>query len=205
MGPDTTIRRLLVGGNEDDFKVGAALIAKKGVVQEGLYAFEDVEMWSKRMHLDKVKWLQDKYPNIIISGSIALFLHGCRSKRWEKTFYSPDIDLILPYFYPIEGEKIKEFWEEQHGSGSEFREVYNFDGVKLDTVIDPKQRYEHIKYDGYTYRVSDVLDIIQAKITYSKGVLGDPGKHKEDIYDFIGKTVFKDYIKKVEITKEMEF
>lgn len=202
---DTTVRRLLVGGNEEDFKVGAALIAKKGVVQEGLYAFEDVELWTKRMHLDKVKWLQEKYPNLIVSGSIALFLHGCRSKRWEASFFSPDIDLILPFFFPIEGEKIKEYWEEHHASGSDFQEVYNYDGIKLDTRIDANQRWEHIKYDGFNYKVSDPLDIIQAKIKYSKQGNSNSGKHREDLYDFIGKTIFKEYLNKVEVTKEMEF
>lgn len=196
---DTTIRRLLVGGSEDDFKVGAALIAKKGVVREGLYAFEDVEKWQKKMHLDKVRWLQDKYPNLIVSGSIALFLHGCRSKRWDSEYFQPDIDLILPYFFPIEGEKIAEYYEQQHPSGSDFQEVYNFDGIKLDTRIDSAQRYENIKYDGYTYKVSDPLDIIQAKIKYSKQGGANATKHKEDLYDFIGKTIFKEYLKKTEI------
>lgn len=202
---DTTIRRLLVGGSEDDFKVGAALIAKKGVVQEGLYAFEDVELWSKRMQLEKVKWLQNKYPNLIVSGSIALFLHGCRTKRWEASFFTPDIDLILPFYFPIEGEKIKEYWEEQHASGSDFQEVYNFEGTKLDTRVDANQRWEHIKYDKYTYKVSDPLDIIQAKIKYSKQPGPNSTKHKQDLYDMIGKTIFKNYLDKTESETEMHF
>ena len=88
---DNTIRKLLIGGNEDDFKVGVAIAARKGLVKEGLYAFEDVEKWDKIMQLEKVRFLQIKYPQSIISGSIALFLHGCRSDRY---YGEPDFSWI---------------------------------------------------------------------------------------------------------------
>jgi len=192
---NTTIRRLLVGGNEDDFKVGVALAAKNDIVREGIYAFEDVELWSTKMQLDKVRWLQNKYPEVIISGSIALFLHGCRTKRWQDQYYQPDLDLIMPHFIFIEGPKISKYVELRHPSGCDFQETYNFNGVKIDTTVDPQQRWEWITYDGYRYKVSEVLDIIQAKIKYCKKA--NDIKHRQDLYDFIGKTTFGEYLKKV--------
>ncbi len=203
---DTTIRRLLVGGNEDDFKVGAALIAKRGLVKESIYAFEDVNIWTEKMHLDKVQYLQNKYPTIIVTGSVALFLHGCRVDRWYRNGIS-DIDLVLPYFIPLNDEKIEINLQYEHGgSGSDFQEVYLFDGIKLDTRVNPNQRYELITYDGYTYRVSDPLDIIQAKIKYAKQSGSSALKHREDLYDIIGKTTFATYMEKISgLNKEISF
>ena len=191
---DTTVRKLLIGGSEEDFKVGVAIAAKKGLVREGLYAFEDVIKWSKRMHLEKVKWLQENYSEVILSGSIALFLHGCRSFRWEDEFYRPDIDLVLPYFVNITGPNISHTIIDHHPSGCDFQEIYNFEGVKLETTVDPQQRWEWITYDGFKYKVSDMLDIVQAKIKYAKKG-GDP-KHRNDLNDFMGKTTFGEYLQK---------
>jgi len=195
---DTRLRRLLVGGTEDDFKVGSALIAKRGLVKEGIYAFEDIEIWRNSMHLDKVQYLQTKYPDIIVSGSIALFLHGCRVESWYNR-PRPDIDLVLPYFINIEDTKIvREF--QNYPSGSDFQEVYMLDGIKLDTRVDPQQRYTYVTYDGFKYKVSDPLDIIQAKIKYSKQPNGT--KHRDDLYDIIGKSTFDQYLAKINGTNQ---
>lgn len=198
---DTKVRKLLIGGSDEDFQVGAALIAKKGLVREGLYAFEDVAMWTEKMHLTKVQQLQIKYPEIIISGSVALFLHGCRSSRWDSKTYKPDFDLILPRYMVLEGPGIVKVADHPYPSGNDFDEVYSFEEVKLDVRIDPYQRWEWIKYDGFDYKVSDPLDIIAAKIKYVKQSGG--GKHRMDLHDFIGKTTFGEFLSKANSSKEL--
>lgn len=189
---DTKIRKLLIGGNEEDLQVATALISKKDAIREGLYAFEDVEFWDKKMHLDKVRILQLRYPNLIISGSVALFLHGCRIDRWTKNLDKPDLDIIIPYYYSIEGPGI--VLGTGYGSGNDFQHFYTYDDIKVDVRISNLQMYETVAYNGFKYKVGNLFDILEAKIRYGRQ---NNSKHITDIYDIVGKTVFKNYIEKV--------
>jgi len=57
---------------------------------------KEKERLLKHMKLSTVQLLQEKYPQLIIGGSVALFLHGARLSRFNS---SPvhDLDLISPF------------------------------------------------------------------------------------------------------------
>lgn len=148
----------------------------------------------KNLKLDIVKEIQEKYPTVIIGGSVALFLHGVRLKRWAENETS-DIDVTLPYYITLEGKKEEELEEADFDLDEILYEGNDFENstmflsekgyVKIDIRIDPKSKYELINYEGFDYKVALLEDILEAKIRYAMGRSGK--KHKEDIYEICGK------------------
>jgi len=137
-----------------------------------------------RLRLDIVKEIQERYPMFHVGGSVGLFLHGVRLKRWiDKN--SSDLDMISPYFVLVEDPEGEEGIV-QHldgkASANDFDETFIYDGVKVDYKIDPKQRYEIIEYKGFKYKVSNLLTIFEAKMRYA---LNGQAKHKNDIMEII--------------------
>ena len=55
--------------------------------------------------------------------------------------------------------------------------------TKVDLRIDPKQRYEIIEHDGFKFKVSNLLTILEAKMRYA--LLPNGGKHKKDLLEMI--------------------
>lgn len=140
------------------------------------------------LYISLIKNIQEKYPQVIVTGSSALYLHGVKLKRW-KTTSSSDLDIIIPYYI-----KFEDFSEYSFSRESTAPESNDFDygvlvssrgnTVKLDIRIDPKQRYEFIEMDDFRFKVSVIETIILAKIKYS---LSGGQKHKDDIYEILGK------------------
>lgn len=140
------------------------------------------------MRIDKVKELQILNPNLIIGGSIALYIHGVRLKRFKNC--SVDYDLMLPYFQVLQGnDKIsvsEDVFEKDDADGtyeSDFETCMSINGVKADVRIDPKQRYEIVKYNDFDFKVTPLETIIEAKARYAKTKWGE--KHKDDLREMI--------------------
>lgn len=55
--------------------------------------------------------------------------------------------------------------------------------IKVDYRIDPKQRYEIIEYDGFKFKVSNLLTILEAKMRYA--MLPNGKKHKSDLEEMV--------------------
>jgi hypothetical protein len=147
------------------------------------------ETYIKNLNLDLVAAIQKKYPMLHVGGSAALFLHGVRLKRWG-TSSSSDLDFISPYFILLEPKlEVKEDKEldvnliSDKGSGNDFDVTYQIGNTIVDYKIDPKQRYELIEYKGFTYKVSNLMTILEAKMRYAQ--LPSGGKHKKDITEMV--------------------
>lgn len=126
--------------------------------------------------LKQAEILQAKYPQIIVGGSVALFLHGVRLKRWE--FAKSDLDLIIPYYTLLEGGVS----ERKTKSGADFDYSVNLNGTKIDVKIDPYSKYEIVDFKGIKFKVKPMLDIIEAKIRYA---LSGNQKHIDDLNKII--------------------
>lgn len=137
-----------------------------------------------RMNLDLVKDLQTKYPILHVGGSIGLFLHGIRLKRWAESHQGPDLDLVSPYFIlPEPSDDLEIQYIDAKASCNDFDETFLANGIKVDYRVDNKQRYVIKEFEGFKYKVSTFETIMAAKMRYAqKG----QSKHKEDIREICG-------------------
>lgn len=134
-----------------------------------------------KLKLEHVKQLQEENSNLIVGGSVALFLHGYKLERWLDG--NSDFDLVLPYFSPLKykGKTLEK--ENDKTSGNSFDSTYKVAGIKADLKIDPTQEYKEVTYDGFTYKVTNLETIIAAKVNYMNQFDGQ--KHREDIINLI--------------------
>lgn len=139
-----------------------------------------------KMSLETVIKLQTNYPTIHVGGSVGLFLHGIKLKRWCSSDYVPDLDITVPYFVSMEQDELFEESEpdEDEAYRSDFAAHFSYDGVSVDLNIDPKQRWEYIEYKGFKIKVTAIENIIACKMKYA---LKGKKKHKDDIYEMVGK------------------
>lgn len=137
------------------------------------------------LNLDTVRHLQSAFPQVIISGSVGLYLHGIRLERFKNQ--TSDLDIIVPYYINFEGVKdIRIDYSSPSGPDSDFDYTIICNDVKVDVKIDSHRRWDYIFINEFSYKVSCVESIIAAKIKYI-----DQGKdkHKDDIYEILGKKV----------------
>ncbi len=150
--------------------------------QEKLAKEKEEERLDEKMHLPELKILQELNPNLIVGGSISLYLQGVRLKRFKNG--DVDYDFSIPYYQPmVLGEDMDTEEGEDERSGSDYEENFFINGVKADLRIDPRQKYELVDYKGFTYKVIPLLTILKAKVEYSFTKWGE--KHKEDIKEMI--------------------
>jgi hypothetical protein len=140
----------------------------------------------EHFNIDLLKGIQKKFPMMHVGGSVGLYLHGVRLKRWNEKSKS-DFDMISPYFILPDGQ-IEETGDEieyldAKASANDFDETFVVGGVKVDYRIDPKQRYEIIEYDGFKFKVSNLLTILEAKMRYA--MLPNGKKHKDDLEEMV--------------------
>jgi hypothetical protein len=145
------------------------------------------EILDEIMKLSTVRKLQEVNPNLIIGGSISLYLQGVRLKRLSNG--DIDYDITLPYYQILEtkdGISIRD--GEDRPSGSDYGETVFINDVKADLRIDPKQKYQILEYKGFKYKIVPLETIIKAKAEYALTRWGK--KHKEDLQEMIlNKTV----------------
>lgn len=141
-------------------------------------------IYHENLNIQVLKDIQTKYPYFHVGGSVGLFLHGVRLSRWLKSTRS-DIDLIAPFFILPEGKIGDEDVEYINGkpSANDFDESFIVGGTKVDYRVDPKQRYEVIDYDGFKYKVSPLMTILEAKMKYA--LLPNGEKHKKDFFEMV--------------------
>jgi hypothetical protein len=154
-------------------------------------------------NLDLLQKIQTKYPEFIIGGSTALYLQGVRLKRWGEKYkkadqlersydqlersydQESDYDFIVPAFILPESDSTLNLTMEggaDKSYGNDFDYTFYCNGTKIDYRIDPKQRYEYVTHGGYKYKVSPILNIIEAKVRYA---MNGQDKHKSDIMEMI--------------------
>ena len=141
------------------------------------------EKLDKTMHLPTVRSLQEVNLNLIIGGSISLYLQGVRLNRF-KGCDEIDYDFTLPYYQILktkDGITIED--GEEKTSGSDYGETIMIDDVKADLRIDPKQKYELLEYKGFTYKIVPLVTIIKAKAEYALTKWGQ--KHRDDLNEMI--------------------
>ena len=141
------------------------------------------EKLDKTMHLPTVRSLQEENLNLIIGGSISLYLQGVRLNRF-KGCDEIDYDFTLPYYQILktkDGITIED--GEEKTSGSDYGETIMIDDVKADLRIDPKQKYELLEYKGFTYKIVPLVTIIKAKAEYALTKWGQ--KHRDDLNEMI--------------------
>lgn len=154
---------------------------------ENIKKEEKLKKFHKSIHLQKIKEFLTDYPMAHLAGSLSLFLHGCKLKRLEEGQVS-DVDVVLPYFVEIpstyeNGERCNED-EKDYRSGSDFDFCTMYNGLKVDVVINNKERYETIEYDGFKFKVNKLEDVLASKLKYAQQ--GNK-KHRDDIYELLGK------------------
>jgi hypothetical protein len=132
-----------------------------------------------KMKIPTVKRMQENNPHLIIGGSIALYLMGVRLERFKNG--AVDFDITLPFYSVIQGETVQDL--EERPSGSDYGETITINGIKADIRIDPKQKYEIIKYKDFNYKVIPLATIIKAKAEYALTKWGL--KHKQDLQEMI--------------------
>lgn len=140
-----------------------------------------------------IQHLQMSNPLLILGGSTALYLYGCKIQR-HSTINPPDLDLVLPYFNILNFDKSKYQVVGEDGrlsSGSDFVEKGNIvissndpfvpnNNVKFDLRIDPYNKFRIVDYKGFKYKVCELETILEAKIRYNNS------KHKQDLRDMLG-------------------
>lgn len=145
----------------------------------------------EQFKLETIQKLQTEFPTLILGGSVSLYLHGIRLKRF--TNWNGDFDFVAPYWQDFTQAKVahiteeKDFFKDEEGYESDdnfqFHSRLYINGKKSDVRVEPKQRYEIVDYKGFKYKLVPILETIEAKMHYAKGRKGD--KHKEDILEML--------------------
>lgn len=162
----------------------------------------------KNLHIKELHQLQSQFPDVIIAGSAALFLHGIKLKRWQKAY--SDIDIIIPYYINLSMFSGRSFSYERDitildviknpGYGSS-PNGFDYTGklaltkeksyiTPIDIKIDNKTEYEIVDYQEEKFKVSKLEDIIKAKIEFGVG----NQKHIKDLYEMTGKLIPPDEV-----------
>lgn len=183
----------IYGEYKDDVDKSAATCIEfleeisKDEMEKILKEIQETEL-DKAMGLPTLRELQAKFPLLQISGSVSLYLHGCRLKRFGDGMN--DFDLIHPYYVDLYNEAQQDEtldvhvdYDDEKTSGNDFDSTYILDGRRADIRIDPYSRYEIVEHRGHKYRVNTVEDILEAKIKYAKEKGGE--KHRRDIRELL--------------------
>lgn len=147
------------------------------------YVFNDLD---KKMHLPLVQKMQLNNPNLIIGGSISLYLRGIVLDRFSNSDTTVDLDITIPFYQEIEGVSYNAQEVESRPSGSDYAETLLIEGVKADLRIDPKLKYEKLNYKGMLFKIVPLEIVIEAKSRYAISNWGT--KHKNDLREMILKT-----------------
>lgn len=169
----------------DQVKYGARVVkVLEEVVGSEIVMIKDkikLEKIEINLNIELVKTLQKSFPNLIIGGSVSLFLQGARLNRFSEG--GSDLDIILPYYDDLQCENVSVVEEEDKMSGSDYAYNLSIDGVKADVRIDLNSKYERVEYGGFTFKVVPLHIIIEAKARYASSKWGE--KHRDDLKELI--------------------
>ena len=153
---------------------------------------EKVEEEKARIKLDSamqiktVQSLQEVNAHLIVGGSIALYIQGVRLGRFNGGV--GDFDFILPFYQKLltkDSIIVNDDDGEERFSGSDYDECVLINGLKADIRIDPKQRYELVKYNDFEFKVVPLWTILEAKARYAHTKGGQ--KHRDGIKEMLTK------------------
>lgn len=165
----------------------------------------------KNHRLDLIKTLQSRYPELILCGSAAVFLHTGKVYARNEHSKIHDLDFVVPYYIKIEGEGVKKktitpetIYEnvteyaktlrktqtlnlsvsktDKWGSGNDFDECIYVNNVPCDLAINPHQKFEYITFQGFRFKVATLPSILEHKLKYANQ---GSNKHMQDIQDLI--------------------
>jgi hypothetical protein len=114
------------------------------------------------LSLKQVQELLESNKNLIVGGSVALYLQGYKLKRFKN--WTGDIDLISIKYIDVKLDKDPQ----QLPSNCDFQEQGTYQGKKVDVRFDKSATHKIIFFRGYTYKVCDIDTIIQAKRSYNR-------------------------------------
>ena len=124
--------------------------------------------------------IQRNYPTLHVGGSIGLFLHGYEPRSLNRS----DIDAVIDEFNDDAILKLGAHGTDLYKGSMPsdldfvFKIPTDSGAVKLDLRVCPEPSFEVIEYEGYSYNVSKLRDILYWKKQYAKrGV----NKHLEDL------------------------
>lgn len=172
----------ILGNFKDDGS--KSITTKLKVVRE--LSSDEVEQsgYEETINLPTIKKIQLLNPTYHVGGSAGLYLHGIMLDR-IKGGWNCDIDLIAPYYtIPTGDDKDVVKPDKSKRSANDFDESIVFNDVHCDIRIDPKQRYEVIVHNGFSYKVSLLEVIMSAKFKYA---MNGQEKHLKDVYEICGK------------------
>lgn len=184
-----------VEGDEDKYATNLFRFIKEISAEEVEKERKDIKEKAveEQFELETIQKLQTEFPTLILGGSVSLYLHGIRLKRFSH--WGGDFDFILPYWQDLSQtkdediniEEEEDFFEDEEGyegdDNFQFHSRYIISGRKADVRIDPKQRYEIVEHRGFKYKVTPMLGTVEAKINYAKGRKGE--KHKADVLEML--------------------
>ena len=133
------------------------------------------------MKIEELHKLQQQFPEIIIGGSVGLFLKGYWLNRFKN--WNGDFDIVSPYWIDFSIEKDIEHVEDEKNSGNDFEDTFVYGGVKMDVRVDPHARYEVVTYNGKNFKIARPIDTIAAKVKYATQKGGS--KHLKDIEELM--------------------
>jgi hypothetical protein len=147
--------------------------------------------------LKTLREFQVKHPTAHVGGSIGLFLRGIDLKR---DLAKSDLDITVDEF---DLRISTEYEERSDNNDFDFsvkdmisESVY----VKIDIRISPEPSYDVVVFDGNSYNVSKVKDILWWKQKYAdKGV----DKHRDDLITI--KTGIRPEVKETSFSDDLPF
>lgn len=126
--------------------------------------------------LEAIRNFQTNYPTSHVGGSLGLMIRGIDLKR---SLIMSDIDITIDEYEEIKTDESLE----PRSDNSDFDFAYKINHTdnfytKIDIRITPEPSFDVVKFNGYSYNVSKLRDILFWKQKYAnKGIL----KHKNDL------------------------
>lgn len=142
---------------------------------------ERYDMVETDMRINELFALQQEFPEIIIGGSVGLYLSGYWLDRFAN--WTGDIDIITPYWVDLSIHKGVEQTDDEKNSGNDFDDTFSAFGLKVDVRVDPHHRYEVVSYKGRNFKVVPPISTIAAKTRYALQKGGQ--KHLQDVMELM--------------------
>lgn len=145
----------------------------------GIFKAKKRKQKAKQMGLYEMYELQKNFPDLIVGGSLSLFLQGYNLERWGG---GSDFDVILPYWQDLsEVDGVSE--SEAKNSGNTFDETHSYKGRKVDVVVSPHQKYVRVKFEDMEFKCNPVVEVLKYKVQYALQKGGS--KHLKDILELL--------------------
>ena len=144
---------------------------------------EEFKKEEKNLKLNEIRELQNKFPNLILGGSLALYLQGLKLNRLKDYYNTSDFDFIHPFWVNLSEVDGVKFIDAKN-SGNTFDETYETKSkTKIDLVINPHCKYKIVEFNGNKYKVNTIENILKYKTQYATQRNGE--KHRDDLYELL--------------------